>query len=153
MRSSDEQANEALTYFRERFGVEELPGRVVERGDALWLTTASGELPEGIPTIAMGVRLLRRHGRGLKPTSFGLMLLGDRIRAQRVNLSRSELEALLQGRTLTRKDLPPGYVALCFEGDVLGCGHVKGELLRCQIPRGRRQELLTALSAARRGGV
>jgi len=151
--SLDDRADEALSYFRERFGVDELPGRVVERGDALWLTTASGELPEGIPAAAMGVRLLRRGERGLKPTSFGLMLLGDRIRDRRVNLSRHELEALLQGRTLTRRDLTPGYVALCFEGDVLGCGHVKGGLLRCRIPRGRRQELLNALEAARRGGV
>ena len=152
MPSSDEQANEALTYFRERFGVEELPGRVVERGDSLWLTTAP-EMPNGIKIHSLGIRLLRKQKKGLKPTSFGLMLLGDRIRAQRVNLSRSDLENLLQGRTLTRKDLTPGYVALCFEGDVLGCGHVKGGLLRCQIPRGRRQELLIALAAERRGGV
>jgi len=150
--SSDEQANEALTYFRERFGVEELPGRVVERGDSLWLTTAP-EMPNGIKIHSLGIRLLRKQKKSLKPTSFGLMLLGDRIRAQRVNLSRSDLENLLQGRTLTRKDLTPGYVALCFEGDVLGCGHVKGGLLRCQIPRGRRQELLIALAAERRGGV
>ncbi len=152
MPSSDEQANEALTYFRERFGVEELPGRVVERGDSLWLTTAP-EMPNGIKIHSLGIRLLRKQKKSLKPTSFGLMLLGDRIRAQRVNLSRSDLENLLQGRTLTRKDLTPGYVALCFEGDVLGCGHVKGGLLRCQIPRGRRQELLIALAAERRGGV
>ena len=152
MPSSDEQANEALTYFRERFGVEELPGRVVERGDSLWLTTAP-EVPEGVKVHSLGIRLLRKQKKSLKPTSFGLMLLGDRIRAQRVNLSRSDLENLLQGRTLTRKDLTPGYVALCFEGDVLGCGHVKGGLLRCQIPRGRRQELLIALAAERRGGV
>jgi len=150
--SSDEQANEALTYFRERFGVEELPGRVVERGDSLWLTTAP-EMPNGIKIHSLGIRLLRKQKKSLKPTSFGLMLLGDRIRAQRVNLSRSDLENLLQGRTLTRKDLTPGYVALCFEGDVLGCGHVTGGLLRCQIPRGRRQELLIALAAERRGGV
>ena len=152
MPSSDEQANVALTYFRERFGVEELPGRVVERGDSLWLTTAP-EVPEGVKVHSLGIRLLRKQKKSLKPTSFGLMLLGDRIRAQRVNLSRSDLENLLQGRTLTRKDLTPGYVALCFEGDVLGCGHVKGGLLRCQIPRGRRQELLIALAAERRGGV
>jgi len=150
--SSDEQANEALTYLREHFGVEELPGRVVERGDSLWLTTAP-EVPEGVKVHSLGIRLLRKQKKSLKPTSFGLMLLGDRIRAQRVNLSRSDLENLLQGRTLTRKDLTPGYVALCFEGDVLGCGHVKGGLLRCQIPRGRRQELLIALAAERRGGV
>jgi len=132
--------------------VEELPGRVVERGDSLWLTTAP-EMPNGIKIHSLGIRLLRKQKKSLKPTSFGLMLLGDRIRAQRVNLSRSDLENLLQGRTLTRKDLTPGYVALCFEGDVLGCGHVKGGLLRCQIPRGRRQELLIALAAERRGGV
>jgi len=150
--SSGDLARQAFDYLRENFGVEELPGRVVERGDSLWWTTAP-EVPEGVRVHSLGIRLLRRGEKGFKPTSFGLMLLGDRVRKRRIDLSRAELKALLQGRSLDCDALPSGYVALCLEGEVIGCGQVKGGRLRSQLPRGRRQELLIALEAARRGGV
>lgn len=152
MPSSDDRLEEALAYLREEFGVEELPGRLVQRSGSFWLTTVR-EVPQGVRVHSLGVRLLRAQERGLKPTSFGLMLLGPRVRKRRVELSRGELVALLLGRSLPREGIPSGYVALCLEGEVLGCGHVKGGVLRCQIPRGRRQELLTALQAESREGV
>ncbi len=132
------------------FGVEELPGRLLFRHDSLWLTTAP-EIPEGVRVHSVGVRLLRVQTHGLKPTSFGLMVLGERITARRVELSREELRELLLGRALKKPGLPQGYVALCLEGEVIGCGEVRGETLRCQIPLGRRQELLIALAQEERG--
>lgn len=152
MPSSDDRNREALAYLREEFGVEELPGKLIQRSGDWWLTTVP-QVPEGVRVHSLGVRLLRAQSRGLKPTSFGLMLLGTRVRKRRVELTRKELVALLLGRSLDRGDLPSGYVALCLDGVVVGCGHVKGGRLRCQIPRGRRQELLTALQAELRGGV
>lgn len=131
------------------FGVEEIPGRLVFRHDAFWLTTAP-EVPEGVRVHSVGVRLLRVQDHGLKPTSFGLMLLGERIKARRVELSREELRELLLGRPLKKPGLPQGYVALCLAGEVLGCGEVRGDTLRCQIPLGRRQELLVALAQEER---
>lgn len=142
----EDRTSEAARYFRERFGVEELPGRVLQRGDSWWLTTAP-EVPPGVRVHSLGVRLLRVQGRGLKPTSFGLVLLGPRIKKGRVELTREELLSLLLGRPLRREGLHPGYVALCLEGEVVGCGEVRGGVVRCHIPRGRRQELLTALQA------
>jgi len=129
----------------QEFGVEELPGRLVFRHKAFWLTTAP-EIPEKVRVHAVGVRLARVQSHGLKPTSFGLMALGKLVRKRRVEVSREELKELLLGRALRRPGLPEGYVALSLEGEVLGCGEVRGELLRCQIPRGRRQELLVALA-------
>ncbi|MGB9861783.1 MAG: hypothetical protein ACPLRP_05620 [Candidatus Bipolaricaulaceae bacterium] len=141
---SAEFSEEVKKLLRE-FGVEELPGRLVFRHEAFWLTTAL-EIPENVRVHAVGVRLIRVQPHGLKPTSFGLMVLGARVRRRRVELSKEELKELLLGRTLRKPGLPQGYVALCFEGEVLGCGEVRGENLRCQIPLGRRQELLIALA-------
>lgn len=152
MPSLEDRTKEAAAYFRDLFGVEGLPGRVVGRGDSWWLTTAP-DVPEGVKVHSLGVRLLRVQEKGLKPTSFGLMLLGDRITARRVELTREEIVPLLHGRSLRGEGLPAGYVALSLEGEVLGCGHVRDGVLRCQIPRGRRQELLTVLQAESRGGV
>lgn len=147
MPSLEDRTSQAATYFRDLFGVEELPGRVWERGDSWWLTTAP-EVPQQVKVHSLGVRLVRLQERGLKPTSFGLMALGPRIKRRRVELNRQELLALLLGRTLSREELEPGYVALCFSGEVLGCGEVRRGVLRCHIPRGRRRELLTALQAS-----
>ena len=152
MPSSDDQRERALAYLRDEFGVEELPGRLVRRGEDWWLTTAP-EPPQGVRVHSLGVRLLRGQERGLKPTSFGLMLLGPCITKGRVELTREELLGLLLGRTLRKEGLPTGYVALSLCGEVVGCGHVKRGVLRCQIPRGRRQELLIALQAELRAGV
>ncbi len=137
---------EGVERLLEEFGVEELPGRLVFRHGAVWLTTAP-EIPEELRTHAVGVRLCRVQAHGLKPTSFGLMILGERVRTRRVELSREDLRELLLGRPLRRTGLPQGYVALCLGGEVLGCGEVRGEMLRSQIPRARRQELLVALAA------
>lgn len=141
---SADLAEAALEYLRE-FGVEDLPGRLVFRHGDVWLTTAS-EIPKGLRVHAVGVRLWRAQNGKLKPTSFGLQALGPLIKARRVEVSRSELKALLLGRAINKPGLPQGYVALCLEGEVLGCGEVRGETLRCQIPLGRRQELLVALA-------
>lgn len=140
---------EAEKLLRE-FGVEELPGRLVFRHDSFWLTTAP-EIPEGVRVHSVGVRLLRQKARGFKPTSFGLMILGELIKARRVEVSREELRELLLGRALKKPGLPQGYVALCLEGEVIGCGEVRGETLRSQIPLGRRQELLIALAQEDQG--
>jgi len=150
--SSGDRTSQADHYFREQFEVKELAGRTVFRGDSWWLTTAP-EVPKGVKVHSLGVRLLRLQERGLKPTSFGLMLLGPSIRKRRVELTREELLALLLGHPLRKEGLPSGYVALCLEGEVLGCGQVKGGVLRCQLPRARRQGLLVALQAESRGGV
>lgn len=127
------------------FGVKELPGRLVFRHQAYWLTTAP-TVPENVQVHAVGIRVVRVQPWGLKPTSFGLMVLGERVRARRVEVSREELRELLLGRPLKKPGMPQGYVALCLNGEVLGCGEVRGDLLRCHIPRARRQELLVVLA-------
>ncbi|MCS7240232.1 MAG: hypothetical protein NZ651_03185 [Candidatus Bipolaricaulota bacterium] len=144
MPSYADQIKEALQYLR-MFGVEEVSGQLILRHGAFWLTTAS-EIPEGVNIHSIGVRLLRAQEHGLKPTSFGLMLLGPKVKSRRVEVSRRELRELLLGRGLRKPGLPQGYVALCLDGEVLGCGEVRGEVLRCQIPLGRRQELLNVLT-------
>lgn len=144
MPSYEDLVEAAEAQLRE-FGVAEVPGRLVVRGESIWLTTAP-DWPEGVRIHAMGVRLFRVQRQGFKPTSFGLMVLGPRITQRRVELTREELRDLLLGRVLPKEGLPEGYVALCLEGEVLGCGEVRNGKLRSHIPRARRQELLVVLA-------
>jgi len=144
----------ARGYLRERFGVEELPGRVVERARGLWLTTAD-LVPEGVKVHSVGVRLFYLQGKVLKPASFGLSFLGERIRRRRVEVTLEELERLLLGQAVEKPTAPEGYVALAYRGDVIGCGKVKEGKLSAEISKARRRELLSALpwEKRREGGA
>lgn len=139
-----DQIEQAQALLRE-FGIENVPGKLVVRGDSIWLTMAE-DWPKEIRIHALGIRLFRVQPHGLKPTSFGLMLLGPKITRRRVELSRQELHELLLRQVLPKDGLPEGYVALCLDGEVLGCGEVRDGKLRSHIPRARRQELLVVLA-------
>ncbi|MGY4706612.1 tRNA pseudouridine(55) synthase TruB [Candidatus Bipolaricaulota sp. J31] len=144
MRSSENWDEVARERLREQFGVEELPGRVVERARGLWLTTADF-VPEGVKVHSVGIRLFYLHNRGMKPASFGLSFLGEWIRKRRVEVTLEELEKLLLGQAVEKPTAPEGYVALTYRGDVIGCGKVKEGKLSAEISKARRQELLSAL--------
>jgi len=139
---------EALRLFEERFGVprEALADLTfIEHRREIWACRSLP--PAGIESERPpGLRALRRQEDGLKPTSTFLIALGDRITASRVDLDADSLRRVLLGQRIPS---PPvdGHVALCFRGDVIGCGKVRGGSLQGLIPTGRRRELLGALAA------
>ena len=139
---------EVLSFLEERFGVS--PSYLdrlnfQERSGQIWVTT--GPSPLGIARKRPpGLRAFRRMPDGLKPTSSFLILLGERITSSRIDLSRDELYSLLLGRPAATAG-PDGYVALSYNGDVVGCGRIRAGKLQALIPTGRRRELLEILSA------
>lgn len=130
-----------------RFGV---PGEALlplffeERGEEVWASTIPSP-PDLYLARPLGVRAFRRGPGGLKPTSTLLVLLGQEIRSARVEIAEvSLLRHLLLGQEIPC-DLSPGFVALSFRGDVLGCGEARLGRLRTLLPTGRRKELLDLL--------
>ncbi|MGB2983889.1 MAG: hypothetical protein WBC63_08545 [Candidatus Bipolaricaulia bacterium] len=145
--SSDRLSDEARDYFGKRFGVDRdtlIDLQFHEHGDDIWADTTSPAL-EIACRRPPGLRVLRRTPQGLKPTTAFLIHLGVRITASRVDLTLEELEAIVLGRKLDSSH-SDGHVALCYRGDVIGCGRVNRSLLQAVIPTGRRRELLEALS-------
>jgi len=141
---------EALRLFGERFGVPRgaLDGlSFFERREEIWACRSLP--PPGIESDRPpGLRALRRQAGGLKPTSTFLIALGPRITASRVDLGADDLRRVLLGQRIPSPQVQTeGYVALCFRGDVVGCGKVRGGALAGLIPTGRRRELLGALDA------
>jgi len=117
---------EVLAYLKERFGVpEEANARLI---------------------------FFRRMPDGLKPTSAFLIALADRIAASRIELPRDRLIPLLHGRTIDLS-ASDGYVALSYNGDVIGCGRIRAGRLQALIPTGRRRELIEILTADEGGGT
>jgi len=99
-------------------------------------------------------------GTAWKPTSLGLMRFAAGARRNVVDLTRGALFDLLRGHRVDgsgpgalHRGIEPvgpidgGYVALRWQGEILGCGFVDARGLRSALPHGRAQELLTCLLA------
>jgi NOL1/NOP2/fmu family ribosome biogenesis protein len=150
VRDSGPLRERILSLFGRRFGIprEALADFTFhERREEIW--ACSGSPPCGIESARpSGLRAFRSQPDGLKPTSAFLTALGDRITASRVDLDLDALRDVVLGQRIPAPSEPTdGYVALCFRGDVLGCGKIRSGLLQALIPTGRRRELLAALDA------
>lgn len=147
---SDALREEILRLLDHRFGVsaEALADLTFsENRGGIW--ACSSLPPRGIePSRPSGLRAFRRQPDGLKPTSAFLITLGGRIAASRLDLDMDDLRDVLLGQRIPAlPDHTDGYVALCFGGDVIGCGKIRGSRLHGLIPTERRRELLDALAA------
>ncbi|MFB6145809.1 MAG: hypothetical protein ABEJ99_04895 [Candidatus Nanohaloarchaea archaeon] len=135
--------SEVWDYLEERFGVsrEDLKGfRIEEIAGDYWLI--SRDLETDYETKTRGIRFVRRTGRGLKPTTYGIQFLGDRIDRNIVELEEDEIEGMLMRTGMPGRDMDEkGYVALKFRGKMLGCGFYMDEKVSSRIPKGRAKEL------------
>lgn len=133
-------------YLEDRFGIrdEDLEGlELVERHEDLWL--ASKE-KTGYRAETRGVRALRDTGIGLKPTTYLLQYLSDRLEKNIVELTDEEFRDLLARENMIDRELDEeGYVALKYDSRIVGCGFYKDEKVSSRIPKGRSTELLKAL--------
>ncbi len=135
-------------YIEERFGVErgELKNyELRKRSGDLWLV--SRDLETSLNIEAHGIRFIRDTNIGLKPTTYSLQFLGDRIEKNRVEMSREETLKMLKREEMIERNLEKeGYVALEFEDCIVGCGFYRNGKVSSRIPKSRSQELEEILS-------
>ncbi len=145
-RATQSPRDTLLQFYGSVFGVAEddLAGLdVTEKDGEIW--AAAAPTPFRVRTRRPpGLRALRLMPDGPKPTSTFLSCLGDRLHTARVDVNLDPLRALLLGRRIG-VDLPDSYVAIAYDGLVLGCGRVQRSELHILIPTGRRRELLEVL--------
>jgi len=144
-----------LGYLFERFGIpdEAFHGlNFFESSESIWVTSADLDIANAIGNvISVGIRLAHIIDGRFKPTSYALMWLQPYITSSIVQVEVQELTQLLLGQPVkARFDCARGYVAIAFEGDIIGCGFYTGEELLCEMPKGRRAELLDALYCERK---
>lgn len=137
------RVQDAWNYLEERFNISktDLEGyRIIKKSGDFWITS-DVEQPD-LEYETVGIRFLRDTGKYLKPTTYGLQILGDKISSACVDVSQEELEVLLDGDMIERNlDVEKGYVALVYKGEVVGCGLYKDELVSSRVSRGRAEEL------------
>lgn len=137
---------EARNFFLERFNVdiEEVEGLELEKNSGdFWLK--SEEEDKDLEAEVKGVRALRDTGKFLKPTTYALQLLGDKISKNTVEVDGEGLKEILSGEMISVEASSEGYVAIIFDGEVVGCGLYKDEVVSSRIPQGRGEELLIFL--------
>ncbi|MFB6209115.1 MAG: hypothetical protein ABEJ56_03160 [Candidatus Nanohaloarchaea archaeon] len=140
-------SEDAWNYLEERFGVgsHDLANFKLQKiSGSYWLHTGTMEIDLKYET--RGIRFLRETGRGLKPTTYALQLLGPRISKNIVEIDESELKKLLAREEMIEKEVEEeGYVAIRFEGRIIGCGMYRDGVVSSRIPKGRSEELLEIL--------
>jgi len=94
--------------------------------------------------VGCGLRAFARWGRAdERPTSWLVQWLGTEVR-HRLELDWAQWDRLLTGQALPVPS-GKGFVALAYEGDVLGVGLVRGGVVRHLIPADRAEQLREAL--------
>jgi len=146
--SENRKVRDVWKYLETRFGVTEddLEGfKIIKVSGDFWLT--SDDLETELDIETMGFRFVRVTGRGLKPTTYGLQFLDSSISKNLVELDRPEFLKLLRREEMVPREMEnEGYVALSFEGQIVGCGFYKGEKVSSRIPKGRGKELAGILT-------
>jgi len=138
---------DAWKYLNERFGIrkEDIESyKIIKKSGDFWLTSNHSEPDLEYETV--GIRFLRDTGKYIKPTTYGLQILGGKIESAIIEVSKKELITLLDGDMIERElGIEKGYVAIEYEGDVVGCGLYKDELVSSRISTGRADELKNLL--------
>lgn len=137
----DSERNEASEFFMERFGVdiESTEGlKFVQRSGDYWIRSSK---ENELDKETEGIRALRDTGKYLKPTTYALQLFDETIEENIVEIEREELSELLNGGMIPAEASSKGYVALSFEGKIIGCGLYMDDVVSSRIPRGRAEEL------------
>jgi NOL1/NOP2/fmu family ribosome biogenesis protein len=141
--------NKPWNYLEERFGVKrkDLPNHeIVKRSGAYWLISKQAkEFLEDLEVETAGFRLLRETKYGLKPTTYTLQYLENKITKNIVELSDEELRKMLKREGMLDRNMEKGYVALKYNGDIIGCGFYMDGVVSSRIPKGRSKELFGLL--------
>ncbi|HIE09670.1 MAG TPA: RsmB/NOP family class I SAM-dependent RNA methyltransferase [Armatimonadetes bacterium] len=143
-----------VAMFKERFGVppERFEGvKFVTKGEDIWAATASPKIASLYGKCSsFGIRVAKVEEDGrLRPTDWGLFWLGREVGRNFIDLSAEALESLLALGSLKvgGARAEEGYVAIRFEGEVVGAGLKRGDTLRLRMQKARREMLLEILRA------
>jgi len=135
------ERNEASEYFKERFRVDinNIDGlSFVENSGDYWIAS---DQESKLEFETEGIRALRDTGKYLKPTTYALQLLDEKISKNRIEITVKELKELIDEDMVEKEVDSKGYVALSFKGKIIGCGLYMDGVVSSRIPRGRAEEL------------
>ena len=126
---------------RERFGIpkDAFAGlRALEDQETVFVGTREVMEFDAVRPMRRGIRLARMYPYSLKPTTFGMQVLGRQATRNVIELSDEQAKRLVNGESLNiEADAENGFVLLEWQGFIAGVGFYKRPVLKSQIPRFR----------------
>jgi NOL1/NOP2/fmu family ribosome biogenesis protein len=148
---SEAERREILDYFSLRFGIPEKAFEgfcFLKGGRKIWVVRDHPELERILQEMKVesaGIPLLRTKTSRWKPTTSGLQVFGLHATRNVVELGEEDLPLFLGGKTMGAPSfLEPGFAVIRWKGKVLGCAACGKGKIRSQIPRKRREPLISA---------
>lgn len=133
--------NRRVRELSERFGIpREVFDRLAALEDQETVFVGTPEVMEfdAVRPMRRGIRLARVYPYSLKPTTFGMQVLGGLATRNLIELSDEQSKLLINGGSLsTEAEVENGFVLLKWRGFVVGVGFYKRPVLKSQIPRFR----------------
>ena len=124
-----------VSFFHERFGI---PEKVFSDFEFV-LTSKKCYMFSGKYEGAAEMKglLLARLGRGIKPTTSAIQLIGRHATRNVIDISEEKLNKYLMGYDI-EADGDNGYVILRHGEDIIGVGLLKSGVVKNQLPKHRR---------------
>jgi NOL1/NOP2/sun family putative RNA methylase len=132
------EPNKAEEYMKERFGVGKEEINLEKINGDYWLCPRK---TPGLETETRGIRAVRDMDIGLKPTTYLLQLVQEKISRNTVKVSEGDLKTFREDGMIQRELEEKGYVALKYEDRIIGCCFYMDGLVSNRIPEGRLEEL------------
>jgi NOL1/NOP2/fmu family ribosome biogenesis protein len=133
--------NRRVRELSERFGIPREAFdwlAAVEDQETVFVGTSEVMEFDAVRPMRRGIRLARMYPYSLKPTTFGMQVLGAQATRNVIDVSDEQAKLLINGGTL-KADLEAdnGFVLISWRGFVAGVGFYKRPILKSQIPRFR----------------
>jgi len=111
---------------------------VVEDQETVFVGTREVMEFDAVRPMRRGIRLARIYPYSVKPTTFGMQVLGGQATRNVVDLTDEQAKLLINGGSInTEVEASNGFVLLGWRGLVVGVGFYKRPVLKSQIPRFR----------------
>ena len=142
---SEQEKRKIENQLHAQFGIKEIPGKIVMRGEER-LFFFTGEIDEdGIrkleqsaPIEKVGVYFAKLINEEIKLTIEGTQLLKEQITKGIFQINDSQAEEWMMGRELNLKSGLKGFVVMKNNDDYLGCGKASENKITNFIPKERR---------------
>jgi NOL1/NOP2/fmu family ribosome biogenesis protein len=125
----------------ERFGIPKdafARLQALEDQETVFIGTPEAMGFDAVRPMRRGIRLARIYPYSLKPTTFGMQVLGRLATRNVIELSEEQTKQLINGGSLSvEADVENGFVLLKWQGFAVGVGFYKRPALKSQIPRFR----------------
>ena len=133
--------NRRVRELSEKFGIpKDVFDRLVAIEDQETVFVGTREVMDfdQVRPMRRGIRMARVYPYSLKPTTFGMQILGGEATRNVIDLSDEQAKLLINGGSLrTDAEAENGFVLVMWRGFVVGVGFYKRPVLKSQIPRFR----------------